>query len=392
MPEQRKFVTSSPENSETPLDAVCSWVTPTRLFFVRNHFQMPHIEPETWRLALEGCVERTLDLSLDDLQRMPQRSVFATMECAGNGRSYLRERQEGVQWGAGAIAHAEWTGVPVHRVLERAGLLPQAVDVVFEGADRGKELDLAAPIPFARSLPMRKALDPDTLLALRINGEPLTPEHGFPVRLLVPGWYGVASVKWLSSIRVLNRPFLGYYQTTKYTINEQTPSGVQRVVLRTMNVKSEIVRPREGEVLGIGSQRIFGIAWAGEEAIWKVEISTDGGTTWDDARLVGLQAPYSWALWEYFWEVARPGRHALMARATTVSGRTQPVEHDSLRGGYAINFVRSRQVRVESHALPAQVEHYTDLAAVLYDMNAFAEANAATPLDVHFDYADGGGI
>ncbi len=392
MLEQRKSVTQSPENSETPLEAVCSWVTPTRLVFVRNHFDMPEVDPGQWRLTVEGCVDRPVRLSLEDLQALPQHSVFTTMECAGNGRSYLSRPQPGVQWGAGAIAHAEWTGVPLHLVLSKAGLTRQAVDIVFEGADRGTELEMAAPIPFARSLPVAKALDGDTLLVLRMNGEPLTPEHGFPVRLLVPGWYGVASVKWLTRIRVLDRPFRGYFQTTKYTIHQATPEGVQQAVVQKMAVKSEIVRPRENETLGIGTQRLFGVAWGGEDAIRTVEVSTDGGHSWDAARLVGVQAPYSWALWEYFWEVAEPGAYALLARATSATGETQPLEHDVLRGGYMINFARPRHVRVGAQPAPARAEAYRDIAALVYDMNAFAEANAAAPLDVYSEFVEGGGI
>src|SRR5262249_26333201 len=161
--------------------------------------------------------QRTLEVSWKDLTALPSRSVFATVECAGNGRSFLGQKVPGVQWGAGAIGHAEWTGVPVRTVLEQAGIEPQGIEVLFEGADRGSEPAHPEPMSFARSLPLAKALDPDTLLVWRMNGEFLKPSHGFPLRLFVPGWYGVASVKWLRRIEVLDRPFQGYFQTTKYT-------------------------------------------------------------------------------------------------------------------------------------------------------------------------------
>src|SRR5262249_46487577 len=151
-------------------------------------------------------------------------------------------------------------------------------------------------------------------------------EHGAPVRLLVPGWYGVASVKWLTRIDAVDRPYRGYYQDKKYTIQVQSPHGQEKVIIQKMAIKSEIVRPLEAERLGSGPQRVFGVAWAGEEAIRRVEVSTDGGASWADADLIGLQAPYSWALWEYLWEVATPGRYALMARATAANGEVQPVD------------------------------------------------------------------
>src|SRR5262249_19601245 len=163
MAEHRKVVTAVPENSETPLEAVQSWVTPTRLFFVRNHFPVPAIDLATWRLKVEGCVERPLELSWDELTALPERSVFATVECAGNGRSFLKPRVPGVPWGAGAIGHAEWTGVPLRRVLEKAGVNRSAVEVLFEGADIGTESDHPEPMHFERSLPFAKALDADTL-------------------------------------------------------------------------------------------------------------------------------------------------------------------------------------------------------------------------------------
>lgn len=392
MAEQRKMVTATPENSETPLEAVCSWVTPTRLFFVRNHFDMPALDPAAWRLDVGGLVERSARLSLDQLQAFPQHTVFATMECAGNGRSYLKHRHDGVQWGAGAIAHAEWTGVPLHLVLKELGLKSGALEVLFEGADRGTEADRPEAMNFARSLPLKKAMERNTLLALRMNGEPLTPEHGYPVRLLVPGWYGVASVKWLSRIEVVDRPYRGYYQDKKYTVQTQTPTGVEKTIIQKMALKSEIIRPREQERLGIGTQRIFGVAWAGEEAIRTVEVSTDGGASWDEANLIGVQAAYSWALWEYLWEVATPGTYCLMARAVSANGEVQPVDHDPLRGGYVINFVRPRLVQVDPAAGYQSRDLTRDLLALVYDMNAFAERNAAAPLDVYAEHSEGAGI
>src|SRR5438132_1671888 len=251
MPEQRKVVTAVPENSETPLENVRSWVTPNRLFFVRNHFDVPALDLADWRLRVDGCVDQPATWSWEELTALPERTVFATVECAGNGRSFLQEQVHGVQWGAGAVGHAEWTGVPLRLVLEKAGVQAGAIELLFEGADRGSESDHPEPMPFARSLPLAKAYDPDTLLAFRMNGELLEPSHGFPVRLFVPGWYGVASVKWLQRIEVLDRPFQGYFQTKKYTVQRQSSDGPRTVVVGPMAVKAEIVRPAASAVLGL---------------------------------------------------------------------------------------------------------------------------------------------
>jgi DMSO/TMAO reductase YedYZ molybdopterin-dependent catalytic subunit len=390
MVEQRKFVTQAPENSETPLEGVRGWVTPNRLFFVRNHFEVPALDLSSWRLWVEGRVEHPREWTWEDLTALPERTVFATVECAGNGRSFLRERAHGVQWGAGAIGHAEWTGVPLRLVLEKAGIRSGAVEVVFEGYDRGTEADHPQPMAFARSLPLAKALDPDTLLAINMNGEPLEPVHGFPVRLLVPGWYGVASVKWLRRIEVVDRPFRGYYQTVKYTVQRRSAQEVETVAVGPMAAKSEIIRPHAGEVLGVGTNRLFGIAWAGPEAVARVEISTDGGQNWDEAEFIGPRAPYSWALWEYLWEVAAAGEHSLLARAVSASGQVQPREHDRLHGGYRIHFSRPRTVRVQ--ATRHIHDERSDADLLVYDMNAFAEENMRFPLDVELEFSGGEGI
>jgi len=180
--------------------------------------------------SLPRCVREPRDWTWDELLQLPERTVFATVECAGNGRSFLQPLVGGVQWGAGAVGHAEWTGVPLRLVLEESGVNPETVEILCEGADVGSEADHPEPMRFARSLPLAKALHPDTLLAFRMNGELLEPAHGFPLRLFAPGWYGVASVKWLRRIEVLDRPFHGYYQSVKYTVQRDTPAGRETVV------------------------------------------------------------------------------------------------------------------------------------------------------------------
>lgn len=386
---ERRVVVPSPENSETPLSDVQSWVTPVRLFFVRNHFDTPEIDLSQWRLRIEGCVERELELSWEQLNELPARSVFATMECAGNGRSFLRQPVEGVQWGAGAVGHAEWTGVPLALVLQRAGLRADAIEIVAEGADCGSEKGHPDPMPFAHGLPREKALHPDTLLALRMNGEPLEPSHGFPVRLLVPGWYGVCAVKWLTRLTAVSEPFGGYFQTVKYTVRRRTGRGEEVEAVGPMPVKSEIIRPGSGETLGLGMNRILGFAWAGEEAVAAVEVSVDGGRSWGRADLKGLQAPYSWTLWEYLWEAGAPGEYQLLSRAVSDTGRVQPLGHDPLHGGYMIHFSRPTLVRVDAARRSGGV--FGD-ASLLQEVHAFAEERARLPLDVELELTYGAGI
>jgi DMSO/TMAO reductase YedYZ molybdopterin-dependent catalytic subunit len=390
MDSHRKHITVSPENSETPLDAVASWVTPNRLFFVRNHFEVPLVDVATWELKIEGMVDRPQRWSFDRLRAMPQHTVFATVECAGNGRSFLREKTEGVQWGAGAIGHAEWTGVRVRDLLEAAGLKPGALEVVFDGSDRGTEPDHPEPMYFSRSLPLAKALDGDTLIALRMNGDWLDPNHGAPMRLFVPGWYGVASVKWLRSMRVIDHPYAGYFQTVKYSVRRSAAGGKRSVPLGPNVVKSEVLEPAAGASLGPGINRIAGLAWGGEERINGVDVSTDAGRTWQPARLKGLQHPYSWCQWEFLWTVSEPGEYTLMACAHTESGQSQPFEYDPDNVGYLINTVLPRVVRVAA-AEPTQAG-FADARDWIDSMEAFAEENTRRSLDLELAFTSGDGI
>lgn len=386
----RKTVTLLPENSETPLDAVASWVTPNRLFFVRNHFTVPEINRAKWELRIEGLVDCPRTWTFAELAAMPQHSVFATVECAGNGRSFLREKAAGVQWGAGAIGHAEWTGVPLRELLNRAGLKTGAVEVVFEGADRGVEPDHPAPMNFSRSLPLTKALDADTLVALRMNGDLLDSNHGAPMRLFVPGWYGVASVKWLRAVRVIDHAYPGYFQTTKYSI-QRSIAGEQRLLpLGPGVVKSEILQPAAGAELGVGTHRIAGLAWGGEERIARVEVSTEGGRGWQAAHLKGLQQPYSWCRWEYLWTVTTPGDYSIRVRAHSAAGETQPLEYDPDNLGYLINIVLPRLVHVSADE---SAEPTTgDARSWIEAMDAYAQENTQRSLDIEMALTSGDGI
>jgi len=386
---QRKIVTASPENSETPLENSAGWVTPNRLFFVRNHFDPPAVsDAANWECTLGGLVARPTSWTLAQLAAMPQHAVFATVECAGNGRSFLRERAEGVQWGAGAIGNAEWSGVRLHTLLESAGLAAGAKEVVFEGADHGEEHGHA--MNFSRSLPLAKALHPDTIIALRMNGEWLEPNHGAPMRLFVPGHYGVASVKWLRAMRVIDHAYPGFFQTTKYSVNRPGPGGKVRQPIGAGAVKSAILQPPEGANLGLGSHHVAGLAWAGEERIARVDVSTDGGRTWQAARLKGIRQAYCWCQWEALWTVTAPGNYTLLARAHTESGELQPLDYDPDNLGYIINLPIGRSVSVTA-SRPAPV--YLAAAPAWNDfMEAYAEENSRRPLDVELALTAGDGI
>lgn len=341
----RIIVTASPENSETPLDADICWVTPNPLFFVRNHFPPPVVTNHgAWEILLNGLVERPRTWTVAELEAMPQHTICATVECAGNGRSFLKERAEGVQWGAGAIGHAEWSGVRLRDLLAPCGISPAGLELVCEGGDHGEEDGIA--MNFSRSLPLAKALHEDTLVALRMNGELLEPNHGAPVRLIVPGWYGVASVKWLQRMTVIDHAYQGFFQTVKYSVDREIDGARQRVPLGPGVVKSEILSPRPGEKLTPGAHRVEGVAWAGEKRIGRVEVSADGGRSWQAAELKGPQQPYSWCQWECAWTATAEGEHTLMSRAITACGQAQPEEYDTNNLGYIINTVQPCAVQV----------------------------------------------
>ena len=337
-----------PLNLEMPFAALDSFITPTKLFYVRTHFPIPKIDKQTWRLRVEGEVEKSFEISYDELLKMESRKIPATLECAGNNRNFLEPKVKGVQWGLGAVSTAEWTGVVLSMLLDRAIVRPSAYEVILEGADRGKPDDPKSPageLKFAWSIPLEKASS--VLLAYKMNDVDLPPEHGFPVRAIVPGWYGMASIKWLQRIIVTDQPFTGYFQTLDYAFWKRRGDMVERVPLSEMQTKAEIARPAEGEIVPANSHvRVQGAAWTTNGEIIKVELSTDGGSTWGDAKLLGEAKPNAWRLWEFNWKTpAAAGKQTLISRATDSRGRTQPAEHDPDRGTYMIN-----------HLLPITVE------------------------------------
>lgn len=341
---------TEPLNLEMPFSKLNGFTTPNESFYVRCHFPIPEIAIADWSLSIEGDVAAPFQLRYDELLQMNRRTIPAVLECAGNNRIFLEPKVKGVQWELGAVGNANWTGVPLSDVLARAQPKGDALEVILEGADEGEVDKVPRPsgkISFSRSLPLAKACD-DVLLAFEMNGEKLSATHGFPLRAIVPGWYAMASVKWLRRLIVTSKPFNGYYQSLDYTFWDRSGALPTLAPLREQQVKAEIAQPETGATVPANSTvRVHGAAWSGEAEITKVEISLDAGATWNLARLSGEPVKNAWRLWEYDWTTpANAGAHTLMARATDSRGRTQPFERNPDRGTYMINHVLPVAVRV----------------------------------------------
>lgn len=329
-----------PLDLETPVSAFDRFLTPNDLFFVRTHFPEPAESRGPWTLAVGGKVKRELRLSPADVQAMPQHALPAVLQCSGNGRSLYAPRVPGVGWARGAVGNAEWAGVRLADLLGRAGLDKAAAHIHFLGAD-------APPNPrtpvYLRSLPVEKALDPNTLVATRMNGQPLPWLHGGPLRLIVPGWSGNHWMKWLRKIEASDVEAPGAYQQTSYRM-PRTPvaPGVDvkladMLPITTMNVKSLIARPAEGARLRAGRHEVQGVAWTGAGHVTKVEVAIGEGGVWHTATLEGEPREFAWRLWRYAWNAEKPGQYALRVRATDSSGATQPETPPWNKSGYLWN-------------------------------------------------------
>jgi DMSO/TMAO reductase YedYZ molybdopterin-dependent catalytic subunit len=334
---------TEPLNLEMPFSTLNGFTTPNESFYVRCHFPVPEISIADWSLSIEGDVEAPFRLRYDELLQMNRRTIPAVLECAGNNRIFLEPKVKGVQWALGAVGNANWTGVSLSDMLARARPKQGAIEVILDGADEGEVDKTPSPsgkISFSRSLPLTKACN-DVLLAYEMNGEKLSATHGFPLRAIVPGWYAMASVKWLRRLIVTSKPFNGYYQSLDYTFWDRSGPLPTLAPIREQQVKAEISQPETGATVPPNSAvRIHGAAWSGEAEITKVEISFDAGGTWYLARLSGQPVKNAWCLWEYDWATPpNAGTHTLMARATDSLGRTQPFERSADHGSYMINHV-----------------------------------------------------
>jgi DMSO/TMAO reductase YedYZ molybdopterin-dependent catalytic subunit len=335
-----------PLNCETPLAALTGGVImPNASFYIRNHFDIPDLDPASWRLRVSGLVDRQLSLDLSQLRAMPSASAVVTLECAGNGRAGLQPPVPGEQWDLGAVSTAEWTGVPLTEVLDRAGVQATAREVLFGGADRGQADGHGERIHFERSLPVALSGQSGALLAHAMNGEELPAQHGYPLRLVVPGWYAVASVKWLTDIELIAQPFRGHFQADRYHIDGE-PLSLQRV-------RSLIIEPAPGAVAAPGAMTIRGVAWSGAAHIARVEVSIDGAA-WQPATLVGKPRRGSWQWWELPARFASQTGITIRAKATDLAGHAQPDQPQWNPLGYANNAIH--QIRLAAPRTPQREE------------------------------------
>lgn len=332
-------------NAGMPLEALRHDLTPIGLHYQLIHFDIPPLDAASWRLRIDGLVDRALQLSLDELRAMPSSTLVVTMECAGNGRAQVSPRYPSIPWVEEAVSTAQWTGVPLAEVLRAAGLRPQAKQVVFWGADRG--IDRGLEHAFARSLVPGEALRADVLLAYAMNGQPLPPQHGFPLRLVVPRWYGMASVKWLERIEAIEGEFDGVQQAHSYHFRKA--AGERGEPCTRMRVNSLLVPPgipdfytRE-RVLTAGRVEISGRAWSGTGPVTRVELAVDG--EWRDARLEPSPSRFAWQPWRASWDAA-PGAHEIACRATDAAGNVQPLEPPWDVSGFGNNAIQRITVQV----------------------------------------------
>ncbi len=332
-------------NSGMPLEALRYDVTPAGLHYLLIHFDIPDLDAAAWRLRVDGLVGRPLSLSLEDLRRLPARTVRATMECAGNGRGHTSPRYPSMPWLEEGVSTAEWTGVPLREVLREAGLKDGTRELVFHGADRG--FDRGIEHDYARSLAPQEAMREEVLLAYAMNGAPLLPQHGAPLRVVVPRWYGMASVKWLMRIEAIDRAFDGVQQALSYHF--RAVAGEKGVPCTRMRVNSLMVPPGIPDFFGrrrtvdAGELEITGRAWSGDGDIARVEFGVDGA--WTEAALDAPAGPYAWRRWRARWR-ASTGAHVLSCRATDATGAVQPLEPPWDVTGFGNNSVQRVEVTV----------------------------------------------
>lgn len=335
-----EVIRRSPFNAETPEHALRIPQTPSQHVYVRSNFDMPALD-DSHVITVRGLVSNPLEMSARELSAMAQRTVTTTMECAGNDRMSMSPLPSGEPWRHGALSTASWTGVPLRDVIMRAGLQHAAAHLVFDGADTGTRDDAEGLLHFQRSLPVGDAMHADVLLALSMNGQPLAREHGAPVRLVVPRWYGMANVKWLSSIEAREMPSNGFFQRRRYVFEE----GGDIVPVTRMRVKSIITSPRADQLCA-PEVTVEGWAWSGHGSITRVELAVDGGDSWTDAQLGAPVSEYAWTPWKCTVSLTPGARVALRSRATDSAGNIQPDRIVWNRLGYGNNAVRLITVMV----------------------------------------------
>lgn len=344
-PLTREELQLATRNRGMPLEGLRYDLTPTGMHYLLIHFDVPAVDERSWRLEIGGNADHPLSLSLDDVRARPARTMPVTMECAGNGRARLVPRPISNPWLVEAVGTAEWTGTPLRDVLAGAGVRPDTVELVFTGADHGVQGDVEHD--YARSLPLDEATRPEVLLAYEMNGRPLEPQHGAPLRLLVPGWYGMTSVKWLARIEAVTEPFTGYQQAVSYRYQRDEDDPGERV--SRIRVRALMIPPGYPDFLtrrrfvNAGPVMVRGRAWSGTAPIIRVEAGVDGA--WQEAKLEPAVGEFAWCAWSHEWKAA-PGEHTLSCRATDGDGNVQPVEPPWNYQGMGNNLVQTVPVTV----------------------------------------------
>jgi DMSO/TMAO reductase YedYZ molybdopterin-dependent catalytic subunit len=334
-------------NRGMPLEALRYPITPTGLHYLLIHYDIPEVNADKYRLKIAGLVGKPLELTLDEIKKRPRRTMPVTMECAGNGRALFAPRRISQPWLLEAIGNSEWTGTPLRGILQDAGLRSAAVEIVFTGLDQGVEGDQVQF--YQRSLTVDEGMRDEVLLAYEMNGEPLPPQHGYPLRLLMPAWYGMASVKWLDRIEAVSEPFEGYQMARAYHYTRTADGPGEAVTL--IRARALMIPPgipdfmTRNRLVDAGRVTLTGKAWAGRLGVSRVEVSVDGGATWSKAELDRSTSPYAWSTWSFFWD-ATPGERVLFVRAIDSDGNIQPVNQEWNFGGYGNNGVQRVNVIV----------------------------------------------
>jgi sulfite oxidase len=332
-----------PEDLEMSNSGFRDFITPVDRFFVRTHVAVPNVDLATWRLKIDGNVSTPLNLSMDELRRMPSFELAAVLECAGNGRSFYEPSAAGMQWTNGAVGNGSWKGVRLRDLLDMAQINPGSVEILFDGAD----VPIGSMADFQRSIPLNKALLPNTLLAYNMNGKTLPIKHGFPLRAIVPGWAGNSWVKWLTNVRVLTEPSNGFWMKNAYLYpsvrvapGSTPPADIMKPVT-TLRVKSVIASPANGSTVEVGKPvAIAGAAWSGDSGnVLGVDVSVDRGRTWKPARLTGPATAFGWRLWNLPWTPSSAGYYTVLARARDSRGDVQPSVQEWNPSGYLWNVV-----------------------------------------------------
>lgn len=337
-----------PENQETPIQFIQTDIMDNKLFYRRNHFSYPTLSFSNYWLPINGIVSTPILLSMQDILQLPSKTIQVVLECSGDKRNLFEPKVFGEQWGKGAISQGYWKGVPLRTLLDLSGIREGAKEVVVEGYDFGERTDLNKVFTYARSLPIEKALHPDTMIAYEYNNQPIPFKHGYPLRLIVPQWYAMASVKWIKQISVIDSNFTGPFQTIDYVYYPNEENNKDAFPVTTINANSTIQKPLDMEVLNTGKHLIKGIAWTGNGFISKVEISVDSGSTWLNAILEPTKnAGYAWQSWSYEWTISKKGEYMIMSKATDSYGRTQPTIPFWNKKGYGYNAIDKIKVKIE---------------------------------------------